>query len=64
LLKLFLAISTVPLYAKVNSQTLTPGVSVMSILSLGDIALAEGPEHAGNALRGISEPGGAHSQTA
>jgi hypothetical protein len=51
LLKLFLAISTVPLYAQGQSQTLPPGVIVMS---LGDIALAEGPEHAGNALWGVS----------
>jgi CBS domain-containing protein len=36
---------------------------IVGILSLGDIAVAHGPSHAGEALRGISEPGGAHSQT-
>lgn len=36
---------------------------ISGILSIGDIALAEGPKHAGDALCGISEPGGAHSQT-
>jgi CBS domain-containing protein len=37
---------------------------IVGVLSLGDIAVADGPEHAGSALCGISEPGGAHSQTA
>ncbi len=37
---------------------------IVGILSLGDIALEEGARHAGNALCGISEPGGAHSQSA
>jgi CBS domain-containing protein len=37
---------------------------IVGVLSLGDIALADGPKHAGSALCGISEPGGAHSQTA
>ncbi len=37
---------------------------IVGILSLGDIALEEGAKHAGNALCGISEPGGAHSQSA
>jgi CBS domain-containing protein len=36
---------------------------LIGIVSLGDIALVDGPEHAGNALCGISEPGGEHSQT-
>ena len=36
---------------------------IVGILSLGDIALAEGGKKAGKALSGISEPGGAHSQT-
>lgn len=36
---------------------------IIGILSIGDIALAEGPEHVGDALCGISEPGGTHSQT-
>jgi CBS domain-containing protein len=37
---------------------------IVGILSLGDIALTEGGETAGEALRGISEPGGEHSQSA
>jgi CBS domain-containing protein len=37
---------------------------LVGIVSLGDIALAEGPESAGHALCGISEPGGEHSQSA
>ena len=37
---------------------------LVGIVSLGDIALADGPEAAGEAIRGISEPGGMHSQTA
>jgi len=36
---------------------------IIDILSLGDIAVAEGARNAGTALCGISEPGGAHSQT-
>jgi CBS domain-containing protein len=36
---------------------------IVGILSLGDIAVTEGAKHAGSALCGISEPGGAHSQT-
>ena len=35
---------------------------LVGILSLGDLALANGPDPAGNALCGISEPGGEHSQ--
>src|SRR5207245_4942049 len=35
---------------------------LVGILSLGDIALADGAGNAGNALCGISEPGGDHSQ--
>ena len=36
---------------------------LVGILSLGDIALTDGAGSAGNALCGISEPGGAHSQS-
>jgi CBS domain-containing protein len=36
---------------------------IVGILSLGDIAITDGAKHAGHALCGISEPGGAHSQT-
>ena len=34
---------------------------LVGILSLGDLALANGPDPAGTALCGISEPGGEHS---
>ena len=37
---------------------------LIGIVSLGDLAVADGPANAGEALCGISEPGGAHSQTA
>jgi CBS domain-containing protein len=36
---------------------------LVGIISLGDIALADGPESAGQAICGISEPGGKHSQS-
>ena len=36
---------------------------LVGIVSLGDLALADGPSNAGEALCGISEPGGAHSQS-
>jgi CBS domain-containing protein len=36
---------------------------LVGIISLADIALAEGPAPAGQALCGISEPGGDHSQS-
>jgi CBS domain-containing protein len=36
---------------------------LVGIVSLGDIAMAEGPESSGQALCGISEPGGQHTQT-
>lgn len=36
---------------------------LVGILSLGDIAMGEGPSPAGAALAGVSRPGGAHSQT-
>jgi CBS domain-containing protein len=36
---------------------------LVGIISLADIALAEGPDPAGQALCGISEPGGEHSQS-
>ena len=34
----------------------------LGIVSLGDIAMADGPQSSGVALCGISEPGGDHSQ--
>jgi CBS domain-containing protein len=37
---------------------------LVGIVSLGDIAMADGPEAAGEAICGVSEPGGLHSQTA
>jgi CBS domain-containing protein len=37
---------------------------LVGILSLGDIAMADGPDMAGEAICGISEPGGMHSQSA
>jgi CBS domain-containing protein len=36
---------------------------LVGIVSLADIAIDEGPENAGRALTGISEPGGEHSQS-
>jgi|SRR5690242_13282034 len=36
---------------------------LVGIVSLGDIAIMEGPSMAGDAICGISEPGGVHSQT-
>jgi CBS domain-containing protein len=36
---------------------------LVGILSLGDMAMTDGPVNAGSALCGISEPGGAHSQS-
>ena len=36
---------------------------LVGILSLGDLAKGDGADHAGQALGGISQPGGAHSQT-
>jgi CBS domain-containing protein len=36
---------------------------LVGIVSLGDIAVMDGPDSAGDALCGISEPGGQHSQT-
>ena len=36
---------------------------LVGIVSLGDIAMMDGPSHAGEALCGISEPGGQHSQS-
>jgi CBS domain-containing protein len=36
---------------------------LVGIVSLGDLALVDGPANAGEALCGISEPGGAHSQS-
>jgi CBS domain-containing protein len=41
---------------------LNRGKRLVGILSLGDIALTEGADHAAGALCGISEPGGDHSQ--
>jgi CBS domain-containing protein len=37
---------------------------LVGIVSLGDLALTDGPANAGEALCGISEPGGEHSQSA
>ncbi|HVY56775.1 MAG TPA: CBS domain-containing protein [Xanthobacteraceae bacterium] len=37
---------------------------LVGIVSLGDIAIVEGASAAGQAICGISEPGGQHSQTA
>ncbi len=42
---------------------LNQGKRLVGIVSLGDLALTDGPANAGEALCGISEPGGAHSQT-
>ena len=36
---------------------------LVGILSLGDIAVSRDGQGAGQALRGISQPGGAHTQT-
>jgi len=36
---------------------------LVGIISLGDIASREHPEHAGHALQGIAQPGGQHTQT-
>jgi CBS domain-containing protein len=37
---------------------------LVGIVSLGDLALTDGPDNAGEALCSISKPGGAHSQSA
>ena len=42
---------------------LSPEKRLVGIVSLGDIAMADGPQSSGVALCGISEPGGDHSQT-
>jgi len=36
---------------------------LVGIVSLGDLAVIDGPRNAGEALCGISEPGGSHSQS-
>ena len=36
---------------------------LVGIIALGDLAVVEGPRAAGEAVSGISQPGGAHSQT-
>jgi CBS domain-containing protein len=36
---------------------------LVGIVSLGDIAMTDGPDSAGDAICGISQPGGQHSQT-
>jgi CBS domain-containing protein len=41
---------------------LSEGKRLVGIVSLGDIAMADGPQSSGVALCGISEPGGDHSQ--
>jgi CBS domain-containing protein len=42
---------------------LNRGKRLVGIVSLGDIAMVDGPANAGEALCGISEPGGKHSQS-
>ncbi len=42
---------------------LSPEKRLVGIVSLGDIAMSDGPQSSGVALCGISEPGGDHSQT-
>ncbi len=37
---------------------------LVGIVSLGDIARRQAPEKTGEAVRGVSQPGGQHSQTA
>ena len=41
---------------------LSPEKRMVGIVSLGDIAMGDGPQSSGVALCGISEPGGDHSQ--
>ena len=41
---------------------LSPEKRMVGIVSLGDIAMSDGPQSSGVALCGISEPGGDHSQ--
>jgi CBS-domain-containing membrane protein len=41
---------------------LNAGKRLVGIVSLADIAVADGPQCSGLALCGISEPGGDHSQ--
>ena len=36
---------------------------LVGIIALGDLAVMEGPRAAGEAVSGISRPGGVHSQT-
>jgi CBS domain-containing protein len=36
---------------------------LVGIISLGDVAVTEGPKTAGEAITGVSEPSGQHSQT-
>lgn len=36
---------------------------LVGLLSLGDLAITEGQEPAGEALTGVSRPGGHHTQT-
>jgi CBS domain-containing protein len=36
---------------------------LVGIISIGDIAMTEGREAAGEAVAGVSEPGGSHTQT-
>ena len=36
---------------------------LVGIIALGDLAVVEGPRAAGEAVSGISRPGGVHSQT-
>ncbi len=42
---------------------LTRDKRLVGIISLGDLAVTDGPGSAGEAVSGISQPGGEHSQT-
>ncbi len=42
---------------------LTRDKRLVGIISLGDMAVSDGPGRAGEAVAGISQPGGQHSQT-
>lgn len=37
---------------------------LVGIVSLGDVAIAESPSKAGRVIKGVSQPGGPHSQSA
>jgi CBS domain-containing protein len=42
---------------------LTRDKRLVGIISLGDMAVSDGPGRVGDAVAGISQPGGQHSQT-